>query len=159
MAGERVGKDLSMYRVLIVEDEIIVRLGLKNSIKWADFNMEVVGDAANGEEGWNQYNLKQPDIVLTDIKMPVMDGIELISRIRENDQLTRIIILTCYGEFELAQKAIKFGVSNYILKMSMGLEEIEEVLKKYRLNWTRRNLQETKRNKKEAYLSSIRKTA
>lgn len=119
-----------MYSVLIVEDEMLVRLGLKNSIEWSKFNMFVTADAADGQAAWEIYQKEKPDLIITDLKMPVMSGMELISRIREKDKSTKIIILSCLEEFELARKAMSYGVSDYILKLTMTEEEMEVVLRK-----------------------------
>ncbi len=74
-----------MYKVLIVEDEMLVRVGLKNSINWNKFNMDVIADVANGQTALEKYESEAPDLIITDIKMPIMDGMELITRIRKND--------------------------------------------------------------------------
>ncbi|GBG05822.1 putative DNA-binding response regulator [Paenibacillus agaridevorans] len=68
-----------MYRVLLAEDEILVRLGLKNSIDWKRFDMQVIADVANGAEAWSVYEKLEPEIVITDLKMPIMGGMELIT--------------------------------------------------------------------------------
>ncbi|SDW05646.1 response regulator [Paenibacillus sp. CF384] len=119
-----------MIKVIIVEDEMLVRIGLKNSIDWAKLGMEVIADLSNGQAAWEYYNQVKPDLILTDIRMPNMDGMELISLIRENDSKTKIIILTAYEEFDLAKKAIRFGVTDYILKFKMSIDEMESVLRK-----------------------------
>lgn len=74
-----------MYKVLIAEDEMFVRLGIKMSVDWAKMGMEVVADVENGQEALEVYEALKPDIIITDIKMPVMDGIALIKRIRLKD--------------------------------------------------------------------------
>lgn len=117
-----------MLRVLLVEDEMLVRVGLKNSINWAKFQMCVVGDVADGKTAWEFYLREKPDLIITDLKMPQWDGMELISRIRENDRQTQIIILTCLEEFDLAKRAIALGVAGYIPKLSMTMEEMEQLL-------------------------------
>ncbi|MCD9023246.1 response regulator [Cohnella sp. NL03-T5] len=119
-----------MYKVLIVEDEMLVRLGLRNSVNWNKFNMTVVADASDGRTAWEWYVRENPDIVITDLKMPDMDGMALISKIREKDKITRIIVLTCMEEFDLARKAVSLGVSDYMIKLTMTEEEMETVLQK-----------------------------
>ncbi|WP_256758852.1 response regulator [Cohnella sp. WQ 127256] len=119
-----------MYRVLLVEDEILVRLGLKNSIDWNRFRMQVIADVANGAEAWDAYKKMQPDVVITDLKMPVMGGLELIAKIRSVNPHTQLVILTCLEEFELARKAMSLGVRDYIVKHSVSTEELETVLSK-----------------------------
>ena len=118
------------YKVLIVEDEILVSAGLKNMIHWSEMDMEIVGEARNGQQGLELYRQKQPDIILTDIKMPVMDGLEMIRRIREKDPDTRIIVLSCYEEFDLVRQAFRLGISDYIAKLQMLPDEMEQVIRK-----------------------------
>ena len=117
-----------MFRVMIVEDEMLVRLGLKNSVNWNKFDMEVVADFPDGLAAWEYYLREKPDVVITDIRMPKMDGMELIANVRKQDKGTRLVVLSCLEEFELARKAMQHGVSSYILKLTMTEEEIETVL-------------------------------
>lgn len=124
-----------MYRVLIAEDEVFVRLGIKMSVEWEKMGMQVIADAANGQQAWDIYEKEHPDIILTDIKMPVMDGMALIRRIRERDKETRIVILSCLEEFQLVREAISMGVSDYILKLTMTPEDMEKILQKSGRNW------------------------
>ncbi len=119
-----------MYKVLIVEDEIFVRLGIKMSVEWEKLGMEVAGDAENGKQALEIYEKEHPDIILTDLKMPVLDGMGLIRRIREKDHTTRIVILSCLEEFHLVQQAISMDVSDYILKLTMTQEDMERILHK-----------------------------
>lgn len=118
------------YRVLIVEDEILVSAGLKNMIHWSDMDMEIVGEARNGQQGLELYEQKKPDIILTDIKMPILDGLEMIRRIREKDLDTKIIVLSCYEEFDLVRQAFRLGISDYIAKLQMLPDEMEQVIRK-----------------------------
>lgn len=119
-----------MFTVLIVEDELLVRIGLKSSIDWKRLNMKVIADVANGEAAMEVYEREKPDIILTNIKMPVMDGIQLITRIREKDSRTKIVVLTCFEEFDTIHKAVNLGVSGYILKLKMSTSEMEALLEK-----------------------------
>jgi len=119
-----------MYKVLIVEDEILVRMGLKNSINWAKYDMMVIADAPDGKKALEFYERFKPDIVITDLKMPIMDGMDLILNIRKKDANTRILILTCIEEFGAVHNAMKLGVSGYILKLTMTTQEMEDVLEK-----------------------------
>nr|WP_145402314.1 response regulator [Paenibacillus xylanexedens] len=117
-----------MYKVMIVEDEMLVRIGLKNSVEWSKFGLEVTADFPDGLAAWDYYEREKPDVVITDISMPRMDGMELISNIRKQDKHTRVVVLSCLEEFELARKALALDVSSYILKLTMTEEEIEQVL-------------------------------
>ncbi|WP_372632565.1 response regulator [Cohnella sp.] len=123
-----------MYKVIIVEDEMLVRIGLKSSVDWVKFNMEVAADLANGQAAWD-YCMQEgfPDLIITDIRMPFMDGIELIRNIRKHNKSTRIVVLSCLEEFELVRQAMALGVSNYILKLTMTEEEISAVLDAMRM--------------------------
>lgn len=121
-----------MYRVLIAEDEIIVREWLKKRVSWEARGLVVCGEAANGQEAFSVYEREKPDIVLTDLRMPVMDGITLLKRIREKDKRVRFLILTCLDEFALVKQAIELDVTSYILKLTSEPDEIERELMKAR---------------------------
>lgn len=105
-----------MYNVLIVDDERIIREGIRNSLDWESYGLSVCGDAKDGLEAYELIKTYVPKIVITDIKMPGMDGLELISRVHKEFPEIIFIILSGYGEFELANKAMKFGVKHYLLK-------------------------------------------
>ena len=118
----------SMYRVLIVEDEIIVREWLKKRVRWEDYGLTLCGEAANGQEALEIYERQKPDIILTDIRMPVMDGITMLKMIRKQDKRCRFLILTCLDEFQLVKQAMNLDVTNYILKLTSEPDEIEREL-------------------------------
>ena len=122
-----------MYKVLIVEDELFVRLGIKMSVDWEKMDLEVIADVSNGAQAWEVYEKEKPDIILTDIKMPIMDGMELIRRVREKSSETRIIILSCLEEFSLVRESISMNVTDYILKLTMTQEDMEKVLNKAKM--------------------------
>jgi len=119
-----------MYSVMIAEDELLVQIGLKSMIKWDKFNMKITAEASNGSDAYELFLKEKPNLILTDIKMPVMDGIELISKIRAVDSKVKIIILTSYKEFDYAYQALKLGVSGYFLKLKMSTEEMEAEIRK-----------------------------
>ena len=121
-----------MLRVIIVEDEHFVRIGIKNSVPWEKYGMQVVCDAENGRQALEQYQKWKPDVIITDLKMPVMNGIELMKAVRAEDKRARFIILTCLDEFGMVQEAIRLGASAYILKLTSEQEEIEAALEKVR---------------------------
>ena len=117
-----------MYRVLLVEDEEIIRKGIRYSVPWEECGCSVVGEAENGAAGEEKIAELQPDIVITDITMPVKNGLEMIADTREKFNYIAII-LTGYSEFEYAQQAIRNGVSDYVLK-PLDMDEMRTALEK-----------------------------
>ena len=107
---------MAVTKVLIVDDERFVRLGVKNETDWALIGCEVVGEAADGAAALELFDRLSPDLVISDIKMPVMDGIELARRITEKKPNVKIIFLTAFSDFEYARQAVRLGVSDYLLK-------------------------------------------
>lgn len=105
-----------MYQVQIVDDEPIVLMGLENLIPWNSLGFSVVSCAQNGQEAYEQYRNHKIDLVITDIEMPIMNGLDYIKQLRANSESTEIVILTAYEEFEYAKVAIQNSVTNYILK-------------------------------------------
>jgi two-component system response regulator YesN len=118
-----------MKRILVVDDEYLVRLGLKTSIDWGRFDCIIAGEAANGKEAFDFFEKNQVDIILTDIKMPVMDGLELTRKVKAINKKVQIIILSHYDEFSYAQEAINLGAFRYILKSELTKTNLENVLK------------------------------
>ncbi|MGN1141576.1 MAG: response regulator [Oliverpabstia sp.] len=118
-----------MYRLLIVDDEEIEREGMTNFISWAEYDIELAGTAWNGVEGYQKIQTEKPDIVITDIKMPVMNGIELIHKTRENFPEIIFIVLSGYGEYEFMSQAMREGVKYYVLK-PCDEKKIIEVIEK-----------------------------
>ncbi len=105
-----------MLKIVVVEDEELVRRGIVLAVDWAALGCVVVGEAANGEDGIREMERFHPDIIITDIKMPRMDGIEMVRLLRERGNMAHVIILTAYGSFSYAQSAIKLGAVDYLLK-------------------------------------------
>ncbi|MCR4658140.1 MAG: response regulator [Lachnospiraceae bacterium] len=105
-----------MVKLFLVEDEIVMREGIKRRIDWESEGIEFVGEASDGELAYPLILEKRPDIVITDIKMPFMDGLKLSELIRKDLPDTKIIILSGYDEFSYAKEAIKLGVTEYLLK-------------------------------------------
>ncbi|MBP6126127.1 MAG: response regulator [Leptotrichiaceae bacterium] len=106
-----------MYKVFIVEDEEILREGMKNNVKWEENGYEYCGDAKDGEEALILIRKFMPDIVITDIKMPFMNGLELSKIIKDERSSTKIIMLTAYDEFDFAREAISI-VADEIRKLA-----------------------------------------
>ncbi len=105
-----------MYKVFLVEDEIVIREGIKNNVHWEEEGFKIVGDESDGELAYPMIIREQPDILITDIKMPFMDGLELSKLIKKEIPQLKIIIISGYSEFGYAQQAIDIGVNEYLLK-------------------------------------------
>lgn len=105
-----------MYKVMIIDDEETIREGLRSVINWEEHNCSIVSEAEDGDEGVKLIMSVKPDIILTDVRMPGLDGLEMISQIKELHQDCIIIILTGFREFEYAQRAIQLGAFRLILK-------------------------------------------
>lgn len=118
-----------MYKLILVDDEEEVRKGILNKIEWEKYGFQIAGEAENGIEALEIAEKTVPDVVMTDIKMPFMDGLQLAEKVGERFPTATVIILTGFDEFEYAQKAIKLNVVEYILK-PIASKELIEVLKK-----------------------------
>lgn len=103
-------------KVVIVEDEIRIREGIEKLLLKAKDEFELVGEAENGEAGLHLLRELRPDIVITDIRMPLMDGLEMLTQMMNEGLNTKAIVLSAYSEFEYARKAMKLGVTEYLLK-------------------------------------------
>ena len=118
-----------IYRVMIIDDEESARKLMKAGIRWEDYNMEVVGEAASGIEAINVMDDYKPDIVLVDISMPFMNGIEFTEVVTRRYPELIIIIMTAFDEFEYARKCVSLPVFEYMLKPIIR-SEVQEVLEK-----------------------------
>lgn len=116
-------------RIMIIDDEVIIRTGLCTVIDWKELGMDLLPPAASAEEALERIPTEKPHIVLTDIRMPGMDGIELSKEIKKLLPDTEIIILTGYDDFTYAQQALREGVTDYLLKTSGPEEIIQAALK------------------------------
>lgn len=120
------------YKVFFVEDEIITREGIRENIDWQASGFEFCGEAADGEMALPLLKTIQPDVLITDIKMPFMDGLQLSKIVRERMPWMKIIILSGHDEFEYAQEAINLGVTDYLLK-PVTVRKLQSVLQKLTL--------------------------
>lgn len=112
----RVRKEDNMFKVFLVEDEIVVREGIRKNIPWEQYGFLYAGDASDGELALPLVRQIKPDLLITDIKMPFMDGLALIELIRTELPTTKIVIISGYDDFSYAQQAIRMGVEQYLLK-------------------------------------------
>ena len=105
-----------MLKVLVVEDEEMIRKGIVLTVDWAALDCVVVGEAANGEEALQAARRYEPTLIITDLKMPKMDGIEMLQKLREQGCTAPAIILTAYDSFEYARSAMRLGAVDFLLK-------------------------------------------
>jgi two-component system response regulator YesN len=116
-----------MLKVFLVEDEFVVREGIKNNIDWMGNGFKFCGDASDGELAYPLIRVEQPDIIITDIRMPFMNGLELSRLIKKELPQSKIIILSGHEEFAYAQEALRIGVTEYLLKPINGTELLKVV--------------------------------
>lgn len=121
-------------KALIVDDEALVRIGLKSIVNWADEGFDCVLEAGNGIEALSLVQKETPDLIITDIKMPEMNGLELIEALREEQNGASIIVLSSYGDFEFVRQAMKLGATDYILKLQMTEESLSETIRSVMAN-------------------------
>ena len=119
-----------MYRILLVDDEPLILAGIASMMKWEDYNCTVVGKATNGNQALEKMKEIQPDIVITDIKMPAMNGLDFMEKCREQGYQAEFLLLTNLEEFSLAQKALRLGALDYLVKIEITPEVLGESLKK-----------------------------
>lgn len=145
---------IKMYQVLIADDEKIIRMGLSGIIDWNSEGFSVSGQAANGRDALDYILTNQPDVVLIDIRMPLMTGLDVIRQARENGFKGRVIVLSGFSDFEYAKTAISYGVLAYLTK-PVDKEALLQGLRK-----AKSELDEEKRQKhsKDSFLSKTRKS-
>ncbi|PTX61327.1 two-component system response regulator YesN [Melghirimyces profundicolus] len=117
-----------MYNVIIVDDEPVIRCGLKSLCNWVELNLNLIGDYPNGEEALKAVENKQLDILITDIKMPLMDGITLTKKALELFPHLKVILISSYNDFEYVREGLKLGAVDYLLKHTLEPEEIKQLV-------------------------------
>ena len=105
-----------MLKVLVVEDEEMIRKGIVLAVDWAALDCVVVGEAVNGLQALEAVERYAPSLIITDLKMPVMDGLEMLRQLRERGNNAFVIILTAYDSFSYAQTALRLGAVDFLLK-------------------------------------------
>ena len=116
-----------MYKVLLVDDEALIREAISENIPWEEMGFELIASCENGREAMERMKEVTPDLLLTDIYMPYVDGIELARYVNENHPDTKTVIISGYDEFEYAKQAVRYQVMEYILK-PVTPSELAEVL-------------------------------
>ena len=147
-----------MYRILLVDDEILVRDAIKENIDWKSMDCELVGDCENGKQAAEFVQQHDVDIVLTDILMPYMDGMELSRFLHDNYPDIVIVIFSGFGEFEYAKKAIQYGVSEYLLK-PVTATELTGVIEKMKKKVDQQRIEQNKMEKLTRTSEKYRKNA
>ena len=148
-----------MIKVFLVDDEIAVREGIRTSFPWEETGYQLVGEAPDGEMALPMIRDTNPDIVITDIRMPLMDGMELCRAIRSQMPWIGIIILSGYDEFEYAREGIKLGVKEYMLKpvtaeeLRQTLDKVSEEMKSARQEKERNDRIRTRLENSQAFLT------
>ena len=142
--------DKSLIKVLIVDDDTIVRRGLRATINWSHYGMKVISEAPNGKRGWEEFLKYHPDIVITDIVMPEENGLDFARRIKAYSPRTKILLLSCHKDFEYAQEGLKLGASGYILKTVFEDSELDHFLTSFQ--------QELSQSTKEVLASDIQES-
>jgi two-component system response regulator YesN len=154
-----------MYKLLIADDEAIIRKGLRNSINWNELNIEIVGEAEDGEIALKLASELNPHIIMLDICMPFLNGLELIKRLKEANQKCIIIIITGYDQFEYMHEALKLKVFDYILKpvnrenlkdtISKVVQELSKMEQKRNyLDWTNKQVDENLNALRQSFLDN-----
>lgn len=130
-----------MFKIFLVEDEFAVRERMKRNINWEEHGFVLIGEAGDGEIAYPMILEKEPDIVITDIKMPFMDGLELSRLVKASIPQVKIIILSGYDEFDYAKQAIGIGITDYLLK-PIAAKKLIESMKKVALIIEKERVQE-----------------
>lgn len=119
-----------MKKLLIVDDDALIRATLHTIVDWNELGYEIAGDAQNGEQALQILKREQIELVFTDMKMPVMDGISLMEHINQMDKKPQMVALSGYDDFSLVRSAFKLGAFDYVLKEDISAKGITELIKK-----------------------------
>ena len=119
-----------MKRVLIVDDETIVRITLRSLIDWEEMGYQVAGDAVHGKQALLYLESGPVDLVITDMKMPVMDGLGLIEEIHKRGMSPQILVLSGYDDFKLVREAFRMGAADYLLKADLDEQMLKGALRR-----------------------------
>jgi two-component system response regulator YesN len=144
-------EDKHMWKTIIVEDEPFVRRTIVQLVDWRAMGFEIVGEADDGEMALEQIKVHQPDLVITDILMPGINGIELLRLAKAEGFEGAFVMLTCMNEFEYARQALEYGASGYVLKLSMSQESISLTLDKVKAELSRKERQRSEVTFNQAY--------
>ena len=124
---------MELYKIMLVDDEEEVRTSIIKQVDWEKLGFRVVSDAENGEDALEKIDIYEPDVIMTDIRMPYMDGLSLIEKVHSKYPTVKLLIFSGFDDFEYAKEAIRLGVSEYILK-PINSEELSEIFNKIKKN-------------------------
>ena len=119
-----------MKKVLIVEDEILARLGLRQLVDWKKLELELLPDATDGEEALEMIRNSCPDIILLDLNIPKVSGLEILEFLKKEEMPTKVIVVSCQEEFDVVKKAMKLDAYDYLRKLKSSSDELENILEK-----------------------------
>lgn len=119
-----------MYSILIIDDEPIVKIALRSILPWEEYGFSICGTASNGLEAMSLIEKHQPDVIITDLKMPEMDGLELIRTLKEQNYPGEILVLSNYEDFESVRSALLLGAADYLLKIKIQPDTLLSCLNK-----------------------------
>jgi len=145
------------YKVFFVEDEIITREGIRDNVDWQANGFEFCGEATDGETALALLRTVRPDVLITDIKMPFMDGLQLSRIVRERMPWVKIIILSGHDEFEYARKAISIGVTDYLLK-PVTAQKLQSVLQNLSVQLDREKIEQERLKRLQEQVDENRET-
>lgn len=119
-----------MKKVLLVDDETIVRITLRSLLDWGQFGYEIVGDASNGEQALRYLKEHPVDLLITDMKMPIMDGLQLLEELGRLDSMPCAVVLSSYDDFKMVRESFRMGACDYLLKSDISEEVLAALLAK-----------------------------
>ncbi|WP_145414210.1 response regulator [Paenibacillus xylanexedens] len=117
-----------MYKLMIVEDELLMRVGIRSMLNWEDYGFCVTAEASNGKEALELALEKMPDLIITDIRMPVMDGLALIKQLSPSLKSCKFVILSNFDELDYVKNALKFGATDYLIKSEVNEQSLIQLL-------------------------------
>ncbi|MFL0164390.1 response regulator transcription factor [Candidatus Clostridium helianthi] len=145
-----------MYKVMIVDDEIPAREILLCIINWEDTDFRIVYSASNGKEALDKYTDIKPDLIITDIQMPIIDGLDLIEEVQKINKSQKFLILSCYEDFTYAQRAMKMGVTDYLIKDLITPNDLYGILAKTKTDLDNITIKKSEIKKEHKLLNFLR---
>lgn len=140
-----------MFKVVLIDDEALVKIGLRSMLDWNEEGFDIVGEASSGREGLALIMKTRPDLVITDIVMPEMDGIEMIQKVKENNLNPIFVVLSSYDQFELVKKAMQLGARDYLLKLKVNHEALHEMVETIKLELKKKGVQTTEKKERTTW--------